>query len=84
MNAIHRATEDVALHAVVHVAGAQVGLADLKGAWLVESHRGFVVQGSLHICMCIYIYIYICKERVCINRNTEYKNKDDNSNNNNK
>ena len=29
MNSIHRATEDVALHAVVHVASSQVGLADL-------------------------------------------------------
>jgi hypothetical protein len=29
VNSIHRATEDVALHAVVHVASSQVGLADL-------------------------------------------------------
>ena len=32
MNSIHRATEDVALHAVVHVASSQVGLADLGAA----------------------------------------------------
>ena len=32
VNSIHRATEDVALHAVVHVASSQVGLADLGAA----------------------------------------------------
>jgi len=34
VNTIHRATEDVALHAIVHVAGAQVGLTDLR-SWPV-------------------------------------------------
>ena len=56
MDPIHGATKDVALHAVVHVASAQVGLADLienvvgfkeSWSWAFKNRLEFKKQSSL-------------------------------------